>query len=74
MIRNRYLKTRAIKILVIDEADEMLNTDFIKQLYEIYRYLPQNVQVVLFSATLSHNVLEITDKFMPDPVRILVTR
>jgi ATP-dependent RNA helicase len=74
MILSRNLKTRSIKILVVDEADALLCNDFKNQLQEIYRYLPRNVQVVLFSATLPHNVLEMIEKFMPDPVRILVTR
>ena len=42
--------------------------------YDIYRFLPPDVQVVVVSATLPHEVLEITTKFMSDPVRILVKR
>jgi len=74
MIRRRNLRTRSIKMLVLDEADEMLTKGFKEQLYDIYRYLPPNAQVVLFSATLPHDVLEMTSKFMTDPVRILVKR
>jgi len=74
MIRRRNLRTRGIKMLVLDEADEMLTKGFKEQLYDIYRYLPPNAQVVLFSATLPHDVLEMTSKFMTDPVRILVKR
>lgn len=74
MIRRRNLRTRAIKLLVIDEADEMLNKGFKEQIYDIYRYLPPNTQVVLISATFPHEVLEMTAKFMTDPVRILVKR
>jgi len=74
MIRRRNLRTRAIKLLVLDEADEMLTKGFKEQLYDIYRYLPPGAQVVLLSATLPHDVLEMTSKFMTDPVRILVKR
>jgi ATP-dependent RNA helicase len=74
MIRRRALKTKSIKMLVIDEADEMLGRGFKEQLYDIYRYLPPKTQVVLVSATMPHDVLEITTKFMNDPVRILVKR
>lgn len=74
MIRRRNLRTRAIKLLVLDEADEMLNKGFKEQIYDIYRYLPPNTQVVLISATFPHEVLEITAKFMTEPVRILVKR
>ncbi|KAI6216416.1 RNA helicase [Aphelenchoides fujianensis] len=45
-----------------------------EQLYDIYRYLPPNTQVVLLSATLPHDVLEMTSKFMTDPIRVLVKR
>jgi len=74
MIRRRSLKTKSIKMLVIDEADEMLGRGFKEQIYDIYRYLPPQTQVVLVSATMPHDVLEMTTKFMQDPIRILVKR
>lgn len=74
MIKRRCLKTRNLKMLVIDEADEMLGKGFKEQLYDIYRYLPPETQVVLVSATMPHDVLEMTTKFMNEPVRILVKR
>jgi ATP-dependent RNA helicase len=40
MIQRRSLRTRSIKMLVLDEADEMLNKGFKTQVYDIYRYLP----------------------------------
>ena len=61
-------------MLVLDEADEMLSQGFKDQIYDIYRYLPPEIQVVVISATLPHEVLEITTKFMTTPVRILVKR
>ena len=61
-------------MLVIDEADEMLNKGFKEQIYDIYRYLPPTTQVVLVSATLPQEVLDMTKKFMNEPVRILVKR
>ena len=74
MIKRRNLRTRAIKMLVIDEADEMLSQGFKEQIYDIYRYLPPACQVILISATLPNEILEMTSKFMTDPVRILVKR
>jgi len=61
-------------MLVLDEADEMLSKGFKEQIYDIYRYLPPMTQVILVSATLPREVLEMTKKFMNDPVRILVKR
>jgi ATP-dependent RNA helicase len=74
MIQRKNLRTRDIKMLVIDEADEMLNKGFKEQIYDIYRYLPPTTQVVLVSATLPQEVLDMTKKFMNEPVRILVKR
>jgi ATP-dependent RNA helicase len=71
MIKRRTLRTRNIKTLILDEADEMLNKGFKEQIYDVYRYLPPETQVVLVSATLPVDVLEMTGKFMTDPIRIL---
>jgi len=74
MIRRKSLRTRNLKVLIIDEADEMLNRGFKEQIYDIYRYLPPTTQVVLVSATLPQDVLDMTTKFMNDPVKVLVKR
>ncbi len=52
----------------------MLSKGFKEQIYDVYRYLPPETQVVLVSATLPHEVLEMTSKFMTDPLRVLVKR
>jgi len=74
MIRRRNLRTRNLKMLILDEADEMLNQGFKEQIYDIYRYLPPSTQVVLCSATLPQEVLDMTKKFMNEPMRVLVKR
>lgn len=74
MIRRSHLSTRSVKMLILDEADTLLDMGFQSQIYEIYRYLPPATQVVLVSATLPPDVLSLTSKFMNDPVRILVKR
>ncbi|TEB39410.1 DEAD-domain-containing protein [Coprinellus micaceus] len=74
MINRRALRTDNIKIFCLDEADEMLSRGFKDQIYEVFQLLPQDTQVVLLSATMPAEVLEVTKKFMRDPVRILVKR
>merc|ERR1712094_62076 len=74
MIERRALDVRAVKVFVLDEADEMLSRGFTDQIYDVFRKLPENVQVGLFSATMPEEVLEMTGKFMNDPKRILVKR
>lgn len=48
MIKRRALRTRSIKTLVLDEADEMLNQGFREQIYDVYRYLPPETQASLY--------------------------
>ncbi|KAH8916639.1 DEAD-domain-containing protein [Atractiella rhizophila] len=75
MINNRRaLKTDHIKIFCLDEADEMLSRGFRDQIYDVFQLLPPQTQVVLLSATMPQDVIEVTTKFMRDPVRILVKR
>jgi len=74
MLTRRFLKVENIKVFVLDEADEMLSRGFKEQIHEIFKSLPSTTQVGLFSATMPPEALEITQKFMQDPVRILVKR
>lgn len=74
MIQRRTFKTNSIKMLVLDEADEMLAHGFKDQVYDIYRYLPPNIQCVVVSATLPQEILDMTNKFMNNPLKILVKR
>merc|ERR1712224_180472 len=61
-------------IFVLDEADEMLSRGFKDQIYDIFKVLPPNVQVCLFSATMPPEILDLTTKFMRNTVRILVKK
>lgn len=74
MIQRRTMKLHSVKMLVLDEADEMLSRGFKDQVYEIYRYLPFGMQVVIVSATLPQEVLDMTGKFLKEPLKILVKR
>lgn len=74
MISEGYLSTKNLKMLVIDEADEMLSRGFKDQIYDIFKQLPEEIRVFLFSATMPNDVLEITEKFMRNPIKILVTK
>merc|ERR1712053_63758 len=63
-----------IKQFVLDEADEMLSRGFKDQIYDVFRHLNQETQVILLSATMPDEVLEVTSRFMRDPIRILVKK
>jgi superfamily II DNA/RNA helicase len=72
MIRRKHINANKLKLVILDEADEMLSYGFKEQVYNIFKYLHKNVQIALFSATLPNNILEITNKFMREPVKICV--
>ena len=72
MLTRSALSPASIKSIVLDEADEMLSAGFKDQVYNILQFMPSDVQVALFSATLPAEVLELTEKFMRDPYKILV--
>jgi len=74
MLCRKVLNPDTIKVFVLDEADEMLSRGFKDQIYDIFTALPPSVQVGLFSATMPADALEITQRFMNNPVRILVKR
>lgn len=72
MINKKALNTRNLKLLVVDEADEMLSKIFLNQIYDIFRFLPPDIQVGLFSATMTEEFFALTKNFMRDPIKILV--
>jgi len=74
MINRNVLEMATVKLFILDEADEMLSRGFKDQIYEIFQHLPNKVQVCLFSATMPEEILEISARFMRNPVRILVKR
>jgi len=72
MMRRNHIQSKSIKLIVLDEADEMLSTGFKEQVYNIFQFLNKDVQVCLFSATLPNEINMLTEKFMRDPIKILV--
>jgi translation initiation factor 4A len=74
MASKRHLRIDDLQTFVLDEADEMLSRGFKDQIYDIFKTLPPNVQVCLFSATMPPEILDMTTKFMRDAVRILVKK
>eukprot|EP00096_Caligus_rogercresseyi_P003974 TRINITY_DN1804_c0_g1_i1.p1 TRINITY_DN1804_c0_g1~~TRINITY_DN1804_c0_g1_i1.p1 ORF type:complete len:419 (-),score=124.05 TRINITY_DN1804_c0_g1_i1:283-1539(-) len=74
MMTREHLRTEHIKMFVLDEADEMLSRGFKEQIYDVFRHLNQDIQVVLMSATMPDDVLDVTKRFMRDPIRILVRK
>ncbi len=72
--RNGAIDANLLKLVVLDEADKMLAREFSEQIHDIISAVPKNAQIALFSATMPPDMLDITDKFMNNPVRVLVPR
>ena len=72
MMRRNHIQAKTVKLVILDEADEMLSTGFKEQVYNIFQHFKNDIQVALFSATLPPYINNITSKFMRDPVRITV--
>jgi len=74
MIERHHFRTNNLHVIVIDEADEMLSRGFKDQIYDIFQALPKDCQVGLFSATMPQDAIAMSQKFMRNPIRILVKR
>ena len=72
MLRRRNINPQTIKLIILDEADEMLSNGFKDQVYDIFQFLRLDVQVALFSATLPDYIRQVTSKIMRNPVVISV--
>merc|ERR1712154_410168 len=72
MIARNTLNLNDLSLFILDEADEMLSRGFKEQIYDCFAYLPSEVQVALFSATMPLEILQLTQRFMRNAVRILV--
>lgn len=72
VLRRNGINGKNVKLIFLDEADELLSLGFQEQVYKIFQYLKRDVQVALFSATLPAEIHGIAKKFMRDPVKVFV--
>ena len=71
-LERKKLNLSALRLLILDEADEMLSKGFKEQVKKVFNYLSEEVQIALFSATMPEEVINLSKSFMRNPVRILV--
>lgn len=72
MLLRKKLVIEKLRIFVLDEADEMLSYGFKEQIYNIFQYLPSEIQLALFSATMPNTIEKLIETFMRNPTKILV--
>ena len=72
LLESRNLNLAQLRILCLDEADQMLKDNFGEAVSNIMTYCPVTAQILLFSATIPLSAFNIMDQFMKDPVKILV--
>ena len=72
MIKRKHINMESVQIFALDEADEMLSRGFKDQIYNIFQYLSETVQVILFSATMPEEVVQLSRKFMRNPIHIMM--
>ncbi len=72
LIRRKQISLAYLQTFILDEADEMLSKGFIENIKEIISLIPTTTKILLFSATMPKEIVEITTKFMKDPAKILV--
>jgi translation initiation factor 4A len=72
LIKRRVINTRYIKMLVLDEADELLQNNFQVQIKELVSKMEQDIQILLFTATIPDEMMSVSKKFMRDPYIITI--
>jgi len=74
MIRRKYLSTQHIGLMILDEADELLSHGFKDQIYKIFQFMNNDIQIGLFSATMPAELNSLTAKFLRRPIKILIQK
>jgi len=72
MISRHQLSCHQISMIILDEADELLSSGFLDQIFNIFRYFENSIQVVLISATLPPQINDIVERLTQNPVRVEV--
>ena len=72
LVEQRYLTLREVEILVLDEADQMLDLGFIHALKQIVKMVPERRQTLFFSATMPKTIRQLADAFLSNPAEVRV--
>ncbi len=70
MIKRKKINLYTVKLFIMDEADEMLSSGFRDQIKTIFEYFNDSIQNTIFSATMPREIIQLTQKFMNEPLRL----
>jgi ATP-dependent RNA helicase RhlE len=73
LVSQGFIKLNRVEILVLDEADHMLNLGFIKDIRDLIRFLPKKRQTLFFSATIDDEIKDLAYSLVKNPIRIQVS-
>jgi ATP-dependent RNA helicase RhlE len=73
LVSQGYIKLDGVKILVVDEADHMLDLGFIKDIQDLIRHLPSNRQTLFFSATINEKIKKLAYSLVRNAIRIQIS-
>ena len=73
LVSQRHLSLRSIEILVLDEADHMLDLGFIKDIRDLIRFLPKKRQTLFFSATIDEEIKKLAYSLVSNAIRIQIS-
>lgn len=74
MIQTKKIKMNNLKMLVIDEADNLLSDGVTENLQHMFNKIPKGIQYLLISATLSQNVFNLSNNLMDNPIKVLLRK
>ncbi|MGN6645112.1 MAG: DEAD/DEAH box helicase [Cytophaga sp.] len=72
LIYQKHIKITKVKILVLDEADHMLDLGFIKDIQDVKKFLPSKHQTLFFSATINEEIKKLAYSLVKNPIRIQI--
>ena len=73
-LRRRTLKISELRMVILDEADEMLSMGFREDIETILTQAPENRQTILFSATMPKEIMNLIDNYQKDPVLVEINK